>query len=56
MIKFGPDGWRGIISEDFTFNNVRLVAEGIANYISGRGEASKGIVVGYVGFGCLWSG
>lgn len=47
MIKFGTDGWRGIISEDYTFNNVRLVAEGIANYINGRGEAGKGIVVGY---------
>ncbi|MDR3644465.1 MAG: phosphoglucomutase/phosphomannomutase family protein, partial [Clostridia bacterium] len=47
MIKFGTDGWRGIISEDFTFNNVRLVAEGIANYINGRGEADKGIAVGY---------
>ncbi|MDR3560945.1 MAG: phosphoglucomutase/phosphomannomutase family protein [Negativicutes bacterium] len=47
MIKFGTDGWRAIISEDYTFNNVRLVAEGIANYISGRGEAGQGIVVGY---------
>lgn len=47
MIKFGTDGWRGIISEDFTFNNVRLVAEGIANYVNGRKEAGRGIVVGY---------
>jgi len=47
VIKFGTDGWRGIISEDYTFNNVRLVAEGIANYVNGRGEAGKGIVVGY---------
>jgi phosphomannomutase len=47
MIKFGTDGWRGIISEDYTFNNVRLVAEGIANYISDRGEADQGITVGY---------
>ena len=47
MIEFGTDGWRGIISEDYTFNNVRLVSEGIADYIIGRGEAGKGIVVGY---------
>lgn len=47
MIEFGTDGWRGIISEDYTFNNVRLVSEGIANYINGRGEAGKGIIVGY---------
>ena len=47
MIEFGTDGWRGIISEDYTFNNVRLVSEGIANYVNGRGEVGKGIVVGY---------
>lgn len=47
MIKFGTDGWRGIISEDYTFNNVRLVSEGIANYVNSHGEAGKGIVVGY---------
>jgi phosphomannomutase len=47
MIKFGTDGWRGIISEDYTFANVRLVAAGIAQYIHGRGEADKGITVGY---------
>jgi len=47
MIKFGTDGWRGIISEDFTFNNVRLVAEAIAQYVLDRDEAGKGMVVGY---------
>jgi len=47
VIEFGTDGWRGVISEDYTFNNVRLVAEGIADYVNGRGEAGKGIVVGY---------
>jgi phosphomannomutase len=47
MITFGTDGWRGIISEDYTFNNVRLVAEAIAGYIKDRGEAEEGIVVGY---------
>lgn len=47
MIKFGTDGWRGIIGEDYTFNNVRLVAYAIADYIKDRGEQDKGIVVGY---------
>jgi len=47
MIKFGTDGWRGVISEDYTFNNVRLVAEAIAAYITDRNEAAKGVVVGY---------
>ena len=46
-IKFGTDGWRGIIAEDFTFDNVRLCAQGVADYISGTEVASKGIVIGY---------
>ena len=33
QIKFGTSGWRAIISEDFTFANVRLVAQAIADYI-----------------------
>lgn len=47
MIKFGTDGWRGIISEDYTFDNVRLVAQAIAHYIIDRNEQDKGIVIGY---------
>ena len=31
-IKFGTDGWRGIIAQDFTFDNVRLCAQGVADY------------------------
>ena len=46
-IKFGTDGWRGIISEDYTFANVRLVAAGIADWVKRREEQTKGIVVGY---------
>ena len=46
-IKFGTDGWRGIISEDYTFANVRLVAAGIADWVKRRDEQSRGIVVGY---------
>ena len=46
-IKFGTDGWRGVISEDYTFANVRLVAAGIAEWVRRREEQSKGIVVGY---------
>lgn len=47
MIKFGTDGWRGVIAEDYTFANLRLVSEALANYILKRGEADNGIVVGY---------
>ena len=32
-IKFGTDGWRGLIADDFTFDNVRRVAGGIASYV-----------------------
>ncbi len=46
-IQFGTDGWRGIISEDYTFSNVRLVAAAFADYILDRGEAEKGLVIGY---------
>ena len=32
-IKFGTSGWRGLIARDFTFDNVRLAAEGITRYL-----------------------
>lgn len=34
MIKFGTSGWRGIIAQDFTFDNVRLATQGIADYLN----------------------
>lgn len=46
-IKFGTDGWRSIIAEDFTFDNVRVVAQAIADYINGTEKKGEGIVVGY---------
>jgi phosphomannomutase len=49
VIKFGTDGWRAIIGEDFTFENVRVVAQAIADYAKqpgARGQA-QGVVVGY---------
>jgi phosphomannomutase len=46
-IVFGTDGWRARIAEDFTFENVRRCADGVAAYVGGRGEASKGVVVAY---------
>lgn len=46
-ISFGTDGWRGILAEDFTFDNVRLVARAVARYINNHNLAAKGIVVGY---------
>src|ERR1700720_4357577 len=47
MIKFGTDGWRGIIAGDFTFENVRRVAGGIAAYVSLPEDAAPGVVIGY---------
>ena len=46
-IKFGTDGWRGIIAEDFTFANVRIVAEAVARYVVRGEDARKGVIVGY---------
>jgi alpha-D-glucose phosphate-specific phosphoglucomutase len=36
MIKFGTSGWRGLIARDFTFDNVRLATQGIADYLNGE--------------------
>src|SRR3984893_18497351 len=47
MIKFGTDGWRGIIADDFTFDNVRRVAGGIASYVLQHEDPSRGVVVGF---------
>ena len=46
-IKFGTDGWRGIIAEDFTFANACIVAEAIARYVVRGEDARKGVIVGY---------
>jgi phosphomannomutase len=46
-IKFGTDGWRGIIAEDFTFENVRRCSQGVANYLKDAVQADKSIVIGY---------
>lgn len=46
-IKFGTDGWRGIIADDFTFENVRRVAGAIASYVLKYEDASNGVFVGY---------
>jgi len=46
-IKFGTDGWRAVIGEEFTFANVRRVAAAIAAYVRAEGEPAQGLVVGY---------
>lgn len=46
-IKFGTDGWRGVIADDYTFANVRRVAGAIASYILKNENPKRGIVIGY---------
>jgi alpha-D-glucose phosphate-specific phosphoglucomutase len=46
-IKFGTDGWRGIIADDFTFHNVRRVAGALASYVLKYEDASRGVWIGY---------
>ncbi len=46
-IKFGTDGWRGVIAEDFTFANARIVAHAIALYVVRNEDARKGVLIGY---------
>ena len=46
QIKFGTDGWRGVISDNFTFENVRIVAQAIADYYNARVSKPE-LVVGF---------
>ena len=40
-IKFGTDGWRGFVAEDYTFDNVRRCSQGFANYLIEAGQAGR---------------
>src|ERR1043165_8659882 len=49
-IKFGTSGWRGLIARDFTFDNVRLATQAIAQYLVSGGSperSSRELIVGY---------
>ena len=46
-ITFGTDGWRGVIADDFTFDNVRRVAGAIAAYILKHEDGRRGVIIGY---------
>ncbi len=47
QIKFGTDGWRGVIARQFTFDNLSLVAQATMDFLIREGLADKGLVVGY---------
>jgi alpha-D-glucose phosphate-specific phosphoglucomutase len=46
-IKFGTDGWRGVIAEDFTLANAHIVAQAIARYVVRGEDSRRGVIVGY---------
>jgi alpha-D-glucose phosphate-specific phosphoglucomutase len=46
-VKFGTDGWRGIIADDFTYDNVRVAARAIAHYVLEHEDAKAGVCIGY---------
>jgi phosphomannomutase len=46
-IRFGTDGWRALIADEFTFANVARCAQGLSRYLKERGTADRGLVVGY---------
>ena len=47
QIKFGTDGWRGVIADDYTYENVRRVASAIAAYVLKYEDARQGVAIGY---------
>ena len=47
VVKFGTDGWRGIIADDFTYENVRVAARAIAHYVIEHEDAKAGVCIGY---------
>ncbi|MBN3039910.1 MAG: phosphoglucomutase/phosphomannomutase family protein [Candidatus Omnitrophica bacterium] len=47
MIQFGTDGWRAIIAQDFTFENVKIVSQAIADYLKRKSKGRSSVVIGY---------
>ena len=47
IIRFGTDGWRGRIAEDYTFENVRRCSQGFADYLLSKGYRNASVVVGF---------
>mgnify|MGYP001497373916 FL=1 len=46
-VKFGTDGWRAVISEEFTFANLRLVAQAIADFVLEEDSSDPSVVIGF---------
>src|SRR5882672_483579 len=48
-ITFGTSGWRAFIADDFTFPNVGIAVQAIAEHLIGSGRSSHGVLVSYDG-------
>lgn len=46
-IKFGTSGWRAVISDEFTFENIRVVVQAVADHLKDAGSSGNGVVIGY---------
>jgi phosphomannomutase len=46
-VKFGTDGWRGIIADDFTYENVRVAARAIAHYVLQKEDPTRGVCIAW---------
>ena len=46
-IRFGTDGWRGVIAKEFTFENVGIVAQATMDWMAREGLADDGVIIGY---------
>ena len=46
-IVFGTDGWRARVADEYTYDAVRVCANGVAEWVKASGEAARGIVIGY---------
>jgi len=46
-IVFGTDGWRARVADEFSFENVRRCADGVARCVVERGDQAKGVVIAY---------
>ena len=47
VIKFGTDGWRAVIADDYTFANLEKVALATAQYFRRHKKIKNGLVIGY---------
>src|SRR5258708_6442936 len=47
VVKFGTDGWGGIVADDFSYANVRVAGAGIANYVLAYENPAAGVCIAY---------